>query len=151
TDAVGLPIAVRTADCCPILLYDPIKKVVAAVHAGWKSAHLNILLKTVEFMKNQWGSEPSAVRAALGPCIRQGHYRVGEEFKEYFPHDVKESVSGLCFDLAGTNIRQLLQAGVLRSNILDSGFCTFKDAERFFSYRREKESAGRMANLIMMT
>jgi YfiH family protein len=150
TDEPGLAIAVRTADCCPVFFYAPDKKVIAAVHAGWKSTRGRITAKTVEYMRRVWGVDPKVLRAVIGPCIRQDSYPVGEEFLAYFPQDVRRTASGSYFDLAGANTRQLKESGLCAENIFDSRLCTFKGADRFFSFRREKEAAGRMINVIMM-
>jgi YfiH family protein len=149
TDQIGLPIAVRTADCAPILLLDPSKKVIAAVHAGWKSTKLLIVVKTVEVLKTEYGVTPSDLRAVIGPCIRRDSYQVGPEFREHFPDDVSETARGLCLDLAGANVRQLLGAGVRRDNVFNCGRDTFSDPT-LHSFRRDGETAGRMINLIVM-
>jgi YfiH family protein len=150
TDQRGLPIAVRTADCGAILIFSPEKKAVAAVHAGWKSTRLNIAHKTVDTLQSLYGVEPRNLRVVFGPCIRMPSYRVGEEFKGFFPDDVQELDGRLHFDLAGANRRQLLSAGVLSENIHDCGLDTVTRKE-LHSFRRDGERAGRMINVIMMT
>ncbi len=146
----GVPIAVRTADCLPLLVLAPGKKVAAAIHAGWKSSKLGIAAKTLAVMRDDYGVRISEVRVALGPCIRRDSYRVGPEFREHFPHDVITCSGGLFLDLVAVNVRQLLEHGVRIENIHDCGLCTFSAEDRFFSFRREGESAGRMINLIML-
>ncbi len=150
TNVVGLPIAIRTADCLPLLMVDPVKKVVAAVHAGWKSSYLKIAAKTVEFMGKEYGCKPYDIRAAVGPCIRRPSYQVGEDFRAYFPEDVHLQHGGLHLDLSGANIRQLLTSGVARTHISDCGLCTFADSDRFFSFRREAECSGRLLSVIVL-
>ena len=150
TDVVGLAIAIRTADCLPALLYDPVRKVIAAVHAGWKSTKLDIARKTVEKLRSDYGVDPKNIRAAIGPCIRRESCEVGPEFKEYFPMDTIQTPDGLRFDLLGANMRQLTRAGVKRENIFDSGLCSFSDAARFHSFRRDADRSGRMLSVIMM-
>jgi polyphenol oxidase len=150
TDVIGLPIAIRTADCLPALLYDPVRRVIAAVHAGWKSTKLDIAHKTVDVMRASYKVDPTNIRAAIGPCIRRDSCAVGEEFKEYFPLETQETPSGLRFDIFAANLRQLTAAGVLPANIFDSGLCSFKDAARFHSFRRDADHSGRMISVIMM-
>jgi YfiH family protein len=151
TDTPGLPIAVRTADCLPLLMVDPHRRVVAAVHAGWKSAKLEIAFKTVECMRTRYGVDPRHVRAVIGPCIRRENYQVSADFKAFFPGEVHE-VSGHCYlDLAAVNARQLIEAGVLEAHLFDCGLCSFGLPKRFFSFRREAEGSGRMLSVIMMT
>lgn len=149
TNKVGVPVAVRTADCLPLLIFDPVRRVVAAVHAGWKSARLGIAARTVAVMRDNYGALPSDLRAAIGPCIRRDSYQVGDEFRGYFPEDVMESPRGLCLDLAGANIRQLLAAGVRLENIHDCGLDTFSD-QKMHSFRRDADAAGRMIHVIML-
>ena len=149
TNVSGLPIAVRTADCLPLLFYDPKCRVIAAVHAGWKSSQLKIVLKTIEMMKADYGVDPVHLRVSLGPCIRWESYEVGAEFKEYFPQDVTLLSGQLHFDIVAANVRQLLDAGVRQENIFDCRQDTFS-APGYHSYRRDGDKAGRMINLIMM-
>ena len=150
TDVPGLAIGVRTADCLPALLYDPVRRVIAAVHAGWKSTKLDIARKTVELLRSDYGVDPRNIRAAIGPCIRRESCAVGAEFMAYFPLDTVKTPEGLRFDILGANMRQLTRAGVKRANIFDCGMCSFQDAARFHSFRRDGERSGRMISALMM-
>jgi YfiH family protein len=150
TDILGLAIAIRTADCLPALLYDPVRKVAAAVHAGWKSTKLDIARKTVELLRSDYGVDPKNIRAAIGPCIRKDSCAVGPEFREYFPLDIVQTPQGLYFDIVSANMRQLTRAGVRRENILDNGFCSFAGAARFHSFRRDADQSGRMISVMTM-
>jgi len=143
TNRPGLAIAVRTADCFPILLADMRSRAVAAIHAGWRGTASHIVGGALEKMNAEFGTLPSDVHAAIGPGIGVCCYEVGEEVARQF---------GFCsrthLDLASENRRQLEAAGVAAQNIETLGVCTFCDAERFFSYRREREKAGRMTSYI---
>ncbi len=150
TAVPGLPIAIRTADCLPALMYDPVRRVIAAVHAGWKSTKLDIAVKTVELLRADYGVDPKDIRVAIGPCIHLESCEVGPEFREYFPKDTFDTPQGLRFDIVSANFRQLTGAGVDRRNIFDCGFCSFKDPVRFHSFRRDGEKSGRMISVIMM-
>lgn len=150
TETPGLAIGIRTADCLPALLYDPVCRVVAAVHAGWKSTKLDIVRKTVELMRSHYAVDPKNIRAAIGPCIRRDSCEVGPEFREYFPLDTIQTPEGLRFDILSANMRQLTRAGVKREHIFDSGLCSFTDAARFHSFRRDADRSGRMLSVIMM-
>ena len=150
SDLVGLPIAIRTADCAPVLLYDPSRRVAAAIHAGWKSAKLGIVAKTVDILRREYRANLGELRAAIGPCIRRDGYQVGAEFKEYFPGHVVEASGGLYLDLAAAIVEQLVRSGVQPGNINDSVLCTFEQKGRFYSYRREGSAAGRMLHVIML-
>ena len=91
TNLRKLPIAVLTADCVPLLLYDIKKNVIAVIHAGWKGAFKGIIKKVVSFMlKNK--SKPENIIAAIGPCISQNSYNVKEDFKKKFIKDRKSVV-----------------------------------------------------------
>ncbi len=150
TDVAGLPMAIRTADCLPALLYDPVRRVIAAVHAGWKSTRLDIAAKTVALMQRDYGVDPQDIRAAIGPCIRRESCEVGPEFMDYFPQDTVKTDAGLRFDIVSANLRQLTGSGVKCGNIFDCGLCSFSDASRFHSFRRDADKSGRMISVIMM-
>jgi polyphenol oxidase len=143
TNRPGLAVSIRTADCYPILLADAKSDVVAAVHAGWRGTASRIVRKTLEKMKAEFGTEPQDVVAAIGPGIGVCCYEVGEEVALHFGMSGKTHL-----DLALENRKQLEEAGVRGCKIETLGVCTFCNAERFFSYRRERESAGRMTSFI---
>jgi purine-nucleoside/S-methyl-5'-thioadenosine phosphorylase / adenosine deaminase len=135
----GVPVSVRTADCFPILLVDTHERTVAAVHAGWRGTAARIVCVALEKMN----AAPEYIYAAIGPGIGACCYRVGEDVGRQF------GLSGAGFvDLAEANRGLLIAAGVPEQNIETLGHCTFCDAERFYSYRREKEEAGRMISYI---
>lgn len=150
TDEPGLPIGIRTADCLPALVFAPGRRVVAAVHAGWKSTRLEIARKTVELMVRDYGVDPAELRVAIGPCIRRDSCAVGPEFTEYFPADTMMTPQGLRFDIFSANRRQLTSAGVAPENIFDSGLCTVRETARFHSFRRDAEGSGRMISLVVL-
>jgi hypothetical protein len=143
TNRPGLAVSVRTADCYPILLADTRHLAVAAVHAGWRGTAAHIVDRTLERMNTEFGTEPRDVIAAIGPGIRVCCYEVGEEVARQFGYDGRAHL-----DLVLENRKQLEAAGVPPHNIEALDVCTFCDAERFFSYRREKEKAGRMTSYI---
>jgi YfiH family protein len=145
TNHPGLAVSIRTADCYPILLADARNRAVAAVHAGWRGTAAQIVIRTLEKMRFEFGTRPTDVFAAIGPGIGGCCYEVGEDVSRQF-----ESVQRTHLDLISENRNQLEQAGVSPQNIQALDVCTFCDAERFFSYRREKEKAGRMTSFIML-
>ena len=150
TDEPGLVIGIRTADCLPALVYAPRRKVIAAIHAGWKSTRLDIARKTDELLARDYGVDPGELRVAIGPCIRRDSCEVGPEFKEYFPLDTVATPQGLRFDIFSANFRQLTSAGVERGNIFDCGLCSVKEPARFHSFRRDVDRSGRMISLLVM-
>jgi hypothetical protein len=141
----GLAVSIRTADCYPILLADTRNRAIAAIHAGWRGTAMQIVLKTLEKMKSEFATQPSDVFAAIGPGIGVCCYEVGEDVSSQFGFAVRTHL-----DLASENRKQLESVGVPAQNIEALGVCTFCDAERFFSYRREKEKAGRMTSFVML-
>lgn len=146
TQRRGLSISVRTADCYPILLADGRNGAIAAVHAGWRGTVAQIAVRTLERMRAEFGTDPADVFAAIGPGIGACCYEVGGEVARRFGLPGRKAH----LDLALENRRQMESAGVPRENIEALGVCTFCDAERFFSYRREKANAGRMTSFIRM-
>ena len=149
TSDVHLPIAVRTADCLPVFIFDPKKKAIGLVHAGWRGSRRGILRSALERMIERWDASVEDLKIAFGPSIRSCCYQVGEEFKEHFPQEVQQREAGLYLDLVSVNRRQLRPLGVPGRNIFDCGLCTCCDS-RFFSYRREGEKAGRMLSIMML-
>jgi len=155
TDLKGVCIAVKTADCVPVLLYDPKLKVVAAIHAGWKGTVHNIVLETIRKMVDEFGSTPSDLIAGIGPSISPEVYEVGSDVyclfdSEYYlsTHPVREGKKLL--NLWKANHQQLIHAGVPSDHIELAGICTLSDSERFFSARRDGAKTGRMGTGIMM-
>jgi len=149
TDKKDLPIAIRTADCVPVFIFDPVHKAIGLVHAGWKGTHKLIAAKTVQRMREKYSSQPSDLKIVLGPSIRDCCYQVGEEFQDYFPSYVKMKEGHLYLDVVAANRGQLLQAGVRPENIFDSGICT-SCHKNYFSFRRDGAKAGRMISLMML-
>jgi polyphenol oxidase len=145
TNHPGLAVSIRTADCYPILLADARNRAVAAIHAGWRGTASRIVEKTIERMNAAFSTQASDVFAAIGPGIGVCCYEVGEDVSRQFGFDKRTHL-----DLVSENRKQLESAGVPATNIEALGHCTFCNAERFFSYRREKEKAGRMTSFIML-
>ncbi len=143
SNLVDTNVGIKTADCVPILLVDPQTNSIASVHAGWRGTAQDIVTKTVRELATRWGARPENLRAAIGPAIGSCCYQGGSQVARRLGITVTEPVH---VDLAGINRRHLLQAGV--TNIWVSGECTFCRSERFFSFRREREQAGRMLSYI---
>jgi YfiH family protein len=144
TATPGDRVGIRTADCVPILMVDPENRVVAAVHAGWRGTVAEIARRTVDAMQQTFGAKAADLRAAIGPCIAQCCFEVGPEVAERFGLRAERTR----IDLVDSNRRQLLSAGLMDANIDISGLCTACDAERFHSFRRDKEASGRMVAAI---
>jgi len=143
----GLAMAMRTADCLPILLADPEHRAVAAVHAGWRGTAARIAERTIERMGEVYGTKPERVRAAIGPGIGKCCFEVGPEVARAFS-DWHAELAGTeqkhLLDLVDINQRQLKGTGVLEENISHSALCTMDRTDILYSFRREREKAGRM-------
>ena len=134
TNQKGLKIGVRTADCVPILLADPVQKVVAAVHAGWKGTTLNAVGEAVGVLGKQFSIDPKNLKAAIGPCIRSCCFEVGKDRGERF-----------FVDLQQTNRHQLLESGVLDQYIEILPECTYCRTDLLYSFRRGDEKPRQMS------
>jgi len=151
TDQKGVILGILTADCVPLLLYDPVVGVVAAVHAGWRGSAAKIAQKSVLRMQQHFGCEPSDIIAGIAPAIGACCYEVGSEVASHFadyagaltPREDKYML-----DLPEINKAQLMEAGVRDDNIELSRLCTACENASFFSYRQEKGCSGRFLSLI---
>jgi hypothetical protein len=143
TNRAGAALAVRTADCLPILLADARSRAVAAIHAGWRGTAAGIVSATLQRMRAECGVDPRKVCAAIGPGIGACCYHVGLDVARRFGLDAAGRL-----DLAAENRRQLLQAGVPRAQLQVFQACTCCDPARFHSWRRDKNACGRMISYI---
>lgn len=158
SDQKGICIAVMSADCVPVLLYDPVKKSCAAIHSGWKGTVGKIVEKTIKEMNNQFGTDPSDLIACIGPSICPDVYEVGAEVIIEIENafGATEGIiakgkdgKGL-FNLWESNRLQLVSAGVKEKNIVIAGVCTYLNSDQFFSARKSKNNTGRFAAGIML-
>jgi len=147
-------LAVHAADCVMLLLADPRRRAVAAVHAGWRGTAAGIAVEAVTVMADRFGCRPEDLRAAIGPCIGPCHYEVDEPVLErlrawpWWAEVVTHNARGRWqLDLREANRRQLRDAGVPAVQIETLDWCTFEHPDLFFSYRRDGPT-GQMAALI---
>ncbi|MCR5072108.1 MAG: peptidoglycan editing factor PgeF [Bacteroidales bacterium] len=160
----GCAIGVRTADCVPILLYDPQRRVVAAIHSGWKGTVQRISQKTLFLMKQEFGCRPEDIRAALGPAIGPASFQVGEEVVQFFKeqnfplddiwtfrpgHSDVPMADGHHIDLFKANRWLLEETGVPAACIQVAGIDTYTDPT-FFSARNEGLDCGRTISFIKL-
>ena len=142
-NAPGAVVAVRTADCIPILLVDERRRAVAAVHAGWRGTVARIAAQAVQTMAERFGTSPADLHAAIGPGIGKCCYEVGPEVAAQFGGQGRAHI-----DLADANRRQLVEAGVTPGRIYASNLCTMCLSADFHSFRREGEAAGRLYSFV---
>jgi polyphenol oxidase len=143
----GVTVAIRTADCLPILIVDPRTRAVAAIHAGWRGVVAEITPKAVEAMGLEFGSQPKDLEIAIGPGIGACCFEVGPEvaaqFRVFFP-ERNDLGARSKVDLVETVLRQLGRNGITRGQIDTSDLCSYCQPKLFESFRRDRERAGRM-------
>lgn len=160
TDIPGLPLAVFTADCAPLLMQDPAAGVIAAVHCGWKPTAADIMRHAVQAMCGL-GAHAEEIRAAIGPCIRRCCFQTGPEVPAALDAMLDGGIGGLCapdaaepgrfrVDLPGAVRRRLLELGLREEHIQDLNECTMCDPESFWSHRTMGLRRGSQANIIML-
>jgi hypothetical protein len=158
TRTPGIALGVFTADCLPILLYDPIGKAAGIVHAGWRGSARGISRKAVEKMKELFQTRSSDLWAALGPCIGPCCYEVDEPVRRAFssediPWDLISRPRGKgkwMLDLYEANRFLLEGAGILKEKIQALKICTSCRADAFYSYRNADKIGGRQLNFIAL-
>ena len=159
TNLSGICLAVLVADCVPVLFYDPIEKVIAATHAGWRGTAKRITRNTVDLMIKNFNCKPQNILACIGPSIGPDVYEVGNEVIEEFRKAYKttdeilvqnETLDKALLNLWVANKIQLLEAGIPDNNIEISNLCTYKNSDMFFSSRKSNTKTGRFAAGIML-
>ena len=177
TNRPNLLLAIQTADCVPILLVDPKKRAIAAIHAGWRGTLARIVAKTLGKMQMHFGTNPRELLAAIGPSIGPCCYEVGTEvatqflsqfpdapdyFDEFRSGDEPNPIQwlnmmppghqpppkGVLLDLRKANRSQLLAAGLRTQNIHTIDLCTACRPDLLFSYRKEGPASGRLMSVI---
>jgi len=156
TNLPNICLGITTADCVPILFYDPVKQVIAAAHAGWRGTCGRIGEKTILTLITKYQCNPADILVVIGPSISPEVYEIGEEVMDNFRNagfDLSEIItqrnSSVFLDLWKANKMSLESAGVLSNHIEISGICTFTEQDRLFSARRLGIKSGRMLSGIM--
>ena len=179
TDRPGLLLAIQTADCVPILLVDPKKRAIAAIHAGWRGTLARIAAKAIGKMQMHFGTNPRDLLAAIGPSIGPCCYEVGTEvatqflsqfpdapdyFDEFRTGDEPNPIQwlnmmppghqpppkGVLLDLRKANRSQLLSTGLRPQNIHTIDLCTACHPDLLFSYRKQGPASGRLMSVIAL-
>ena len=152
TDTQGIFLAVSLADCLPILLYDPKRKAVAGIHAGWRGSKAEIVRLAIERMQSEFHSELKNLIGYIGPGAGVCCYEVGEDVAQQFPENYLSAgiKSKPRLDLKGFNKSLMISAGMDESQIEISEYCTICNESLFHSFRRDKERSGRMLAVIGM-
>ncbi|MCK4739900.1 MAG: peptidoglycan editing factor PgeF [Deltaproteobacteria bacterium] len=162
----NIPIGILSADCLPVLLFDPVTKTIGAVHCGWRGTNACVIIETTKAMEQLYGSEPKDILAVLGPHIGPCCFKVGEvvingfketckNLKNNYNIKTSDNIFGtedgeLWFDLGRANRLLLTQAGLREENIAFEFACTSCNNADYFSYRKENGITGRQIGLIML-
>lgn len=159
TNTKGLVLYVLTADCCPIILFDPSHNALGVAHASWKNTDQEYMKQVVAKMESEYGTNPSELAVFIGPCIHAQSYafnsndeHIAQREKPNWQPYLKETNGKVHIDIVGYNIEQLKQAGVRPENIEDSGIDTYS-AKNYFSHRQsvvENLPEGRLATLAWL-
>ena len=151
TQTLGLKLTVKTADCAPVLFFDPVAKVVAATHAGWKGTFQGILENTLLTLLQMGATIPN-IHAAIGPHLTKKNFQVSSDMQSLFPktehHFFELRETGLYFDFTGYILHRLKRAGVQHIDV--HAIDTFSDPV-YNSYRRNKEDPARQFSFIQLT
>lgn len=156
TNEPEVVLTVFSADCTPVLLYDPVAKAVGAVHAGWRGTAAAIAAKAVERMAAEFGSKPENIRAAIGPCISQCCFETDRDvpeamlnaFGDAAKEAIRETGSKYYVNLKALNMLALTRAGVRQIDIATE--CTACEPNRFWSHRRVGNARGSLAAMILL-
>jgi YfiH family protein len=159
TQRTGIAIGVLTADCLPIMVYDPVQSVVGIIHSGWRGTCLNIVGNVISKLQRIFQVEPENLLVGLGPCIGDCCYEVDIKVVRSIKNSTnrwKEFIKPLkanrySLDLVGLNVHQLLQAGVPQGNVVRVNACTACNSKIFFSHRANRGRTGRQINLIQLS
>jgi YfiH family protein len=151
THQTNIMLTILTADCVPILLFDPKHNVISTIHAGWKGTQQAIALKTVEKMKETFGCNPEDILAGIAPSIGKCCYEVDWNVAKHFEqieNAYENKGEKQMLDLPHINRLQLLEAGLKSENIEMSNICTACEVDNYFSYRKEGGCSGRFMSMI---
>lgn len=147
TNMPNVALAITHADCQAILVYDPFKEVIAAIHAGWKGSVGNIIRPLIDAMKKSHQSDPKDFLVSISPSLGPDHAEY-KEYKKDFPEELWSfQKTDNHFDFWAISIKQLTECGVQQENIECAEICTFCDKENYFSHRRSKKT-GRNVTFI---
>ncbi|MGD8305939.1 MAG: peptidoglycan editing factor PgeF [Ignavibacteria bacterium] len=151
TTRKNLGLAISSADCCAIFLYDPINEVIAAVHSGWRGTEKEILLKVLQKLSNDYNSVPGNLICYLAPSISRVNYEVGPEVADKFDLTyLQEHNEKFLLNIPQMNYDILLNYGVFEHKIQMSRLCSFEYKSLLHSYRRDGEKSGRSFGIIAM-
>ena len=158
TNSPNVALIIRTADCIPLFILEPAKRIIGLVHIGWRGAVKWIAAKVIGKMCSNFAISASECIIAVGPSIKKDCYEVDKavvlplerEFRDHWKYLTKRDDDHWLFDLEKLCIDQMVEAGAKESNIRRSIHCTHCEGDLFFSYRREGERAKRLFSVMLM-
>lgn len=156
TNVRDICIGVSTADCIPIIIYDPEHHAAATVHAGWRGTVKRIAQKAIASMRLSYQSQPQDLVAVIGPGISLEAFEVGDEVYNEFASAgfdmsaISQHKDKWHIDLKECNLQQLVQSGISKENITVSDICTFNTSDRYFSARKLGTNSGRIFTGIVL-
>ncbi|MCX6168292.1 MAG: peptidoglycan editing factor PgeF [Ignavibacteriales bacterium] len=151
TTKPNIGLAISTADCVPIFVYDRMNKIIAGIHSGWRGTQKQILQKTLKFLSESFNSKSEYLFTYIGPSISQNNYEVGEDVALQFDKKYSCMKNGKIFlDVSRTNLDMIYNFGIPKKNIEISPFCSFEEKELLHSYRRDGKLSGRSFGVIAM-
>ncbi|MCL2248490.1 MAG: peptidoglycan editing factor PgeF [Oscillospiraceae bacterium] len=148
TNSPGVALMVFSADCVPILLHDPVKNVIGAVHAGWRGTASNIVGCAITKMETVFSCKPSDIRAAIGPCISKCCFETDDDVASALSNVSTKCGEKYMVDLKKSNMLSLEKAGV--HDIVVSNECTSCSSDKYWSHRKTKGKRGTQAALITL-
>ncbi|MFW5770964.1 MAG: polyphenol oxidase family protein [Spirochaetota bacterium] len=148
TSKAGICLVIRTADCVPVIITDPVSGMLGIAHSGWRGCRLDITGKLVDFMIANGGCRTENMAAAILPAIGPHSYEVGQDVARFFPGYVENIDGSLFLNLWKTIQDSLRTRGLSPSSIISTGRCTLDESEHFFSYRGG--DAGRNLNFAFL-
>lgn len=163
TNKTNIALATTNADCILLLFFDPVKKVIANVHSGWRGTLQRISIETVNKMKDEYGCNPEDIICCICPSIRKCHFKVHKDVQEPFYNEFKDlkEIDEIIVPVEGEDrwaidtvkINQIIleQAGLRKENIIDCGICSVCNSDLIHSFRAEKEGYGLETALIELT
>lgn len=147
----NLGLAISVADCTPVFIYDPVNKIIAGVHSGWRGTEKKILTKTLQKLVEDFNSNPRKLIAYIGPSICQKNYEVGKEVADLFDEKYKAKKNDkYLLDVSAANYDMLISFGLLKNNIEKSELCTYEEKNLLHSFRRDGQRSGRSIGIIAL-
>lgn len=151
TNVKGVTLLIKVADCQGIFLYDPVKEVIGNIHSGWKGTANKIIIKAIDKMVLEYGSNKEDIIVCINPCIQSCHFEIEDDVLNEFKNkigslineflsigDKKEGKQKYYLDLVNLNKRLLINDGLREENIYLSNECTVCDKDKYYSYREDK-------------